>query len=366
MALFAKFWDRVAPLSKAVRADARSRQMDDYIAGKLGGGDPGFSLAIVEAGAIVHAAGYGLADVRRNVAIEPDTILHLASSGKQITGIGILMLAEEGKLSPDDPIGRHLPPLSGFGPKVTLRQLLRHTSGIRDLYDESGVEEVMARSERPANADIIRTYVELGCPMARRGIKPGDEFVYSNSGYDLLGSVIERVSGQAYHDFFQARVFDPLGMKDTFSVPDRRINDRRRACGYELDGDGNLIEAEENSFDNIVGSGSFYTTALDLCHYDKALASNALVSPASMREALTSGRTNDGELTNYGFGWYVGEYEGMRFADHQGEWIGNYSYICRYLDRPLSIFLLSNHPNVDLVDIANVATEVYTADTPVS
>ena len=227
------------------------------------------------------------------------------------------------------------------------------------MIDTGVEEEVLARCERPANADVIRAYVDLGCPMARPGIKPGDEFAYSNSGYDLLGAVIERVSGQSYRDFFQTRVFDPLGMTDTFSAPDRRANDSRRACGYELDGDENIVEAQDNAFDNLVGSGSFYTTVLDLYLYDKALATNALVSAASMQEALTSGRTNNGELTNYGFGWYVGEYEGMRFADHKGEWIGNYSYICRYLDTPLSIFLLSNHPAADLVDVANVATEVY-------
>src|SRR5881275_1380826 len=161
MALFAKFWDRIAPISKDtgspndVRADAaRSAQMDDYIAGKLRPGGPGFSLAIVKSGALVHAAGYGLADVRRGVAAAPDTIFHLASSGKQLTGLGILMLQEAGKLKVDDPVSQHLPWLSGFSPKVTLRQLLQHTSGIRDFYDETGVEEVMARCERPANADI--------------------------------------------------------------------------------------------------------------------------------------------------------------------------------------------------------------------
>ena len=253
----------------------------------------------------MHAAGYGLADMRSNVAIAPDTIFHLASSGKQITGLGILMLAEAGKLDLNDPVSRHLPELAGFDPKVTIRRLLHHTSGIRDFYDEEGVEEVMARCERPANADIIRTYVDLGCPMARPGIKPGDEFSYSNSGYDLLGTVIERASGQSYHDFFQDRVFDRLGMKDTFTAPDRRVNDRRRASGYELDDDGNFIDAGENAYDDLVGSGSFFTTVLDLCLYDQALATNALVSAASMREALTSGRTNDGKLTDYGFGWYL-------------------------------------------------------------
>lgn len=360
MALFGKFWDRVAPASKAIRVDAgRSAQIDDYIAGQVRPGGPGLALAIVKSGAIVHAAGYGLADLRAHVAIAPDTIFHLASSGKQFTGLGILMLAEAGKLDLDDPVSRHLPGLSGFGPQVTIRRLLHHTSGIRDFYDENSIEEVLARCGRPANADIIRAYVDLGCPMARPGIKAGDEFCYSNSGYDLLGTVIERASGQSYHDFFQRRVFDRLGMKDTFTAPDRRLNDRRLASGYVLDDDGNVIDRGGSDYDDLVGSGSFYTTVLDLCVYDRALATDPLVSAASVREALTSGRTNDGTLTKYGFGWYVGTYEGMRFADHKGEWIGYYSYICRYLDRPLSIFVLSNHPGIDLAEVANVATAVY-------
>ena len=185
----------------------------------MGTGGPGLSIAIVKSGTTVHEAGYGLADIRRRMAIEPDTIFHMASCGKQITGIGILMLAEAGKLGLDDPISRYLPSLAGFDPKVTIRQLLHHTSGIRDLYDESGMEEVLSRCERPTNADIIRTYVDLGCPMAKRGIQPGDEFVYSNSGYDLLGTVIERVSGQRYHDFFETPRVRAAGNERYFHLP---------------------------------------------------------------------------------------------------------------------------------------------------
>jgi CubicO group peptidase (beta-lactamase class C family) len=361
MALFGKFWDRIAPPRKAIRIDAaRSAQIDDCVRRQVGNGGPGLSIAIVKSGTTVHEAGYGLADIRRRTPIEPNTIFHLASCGKQITALGILMLAEAGKLGLDDPLGRYLPPLAGFGPRVTIRQLLHHTSGIRDLYDESGMEEVLSRCERPTNADIIRTYADLGCPMAKPGIQPGDEFVYSNSGYDLLGSLIERVSGQRYYDFFARRAFNPLGMKDTFAPSDRRSNDRRVATGYAPgDGDGDFVEYGGSDYDDLVGSGWFYTTVSDLCLYDKALAMNALVSAASMQAAVTSGRTNDGALTDYGFGWYVGVYDGMRFADHDGDWIGFQSYICRYLDRPLSIFILSNHPGLDIVEVANVATATY-------
>jgi CubicO group peptidase (beta-lactamase class C family) len=210
-------WNRFLP--KAMRAETTpSARIHGYVAGKMQPDGPGLAMAVVKAGSVVHAAGYGLAETG-GPPITAETIFHLASCGKQFTGLGIAMLAEEGKLDLDDPLAKHLPLLAAFGPQVTLRRLLHHTSGIRDLHDEDGIE---------TNADIIRIYVDLGCPMAEDGGRPGDAFYYSNSGYDLLGAVIERVSGQSYHDFFQVRVFDPLDMKDTFSVPGRRSSMRDR------------------------------------------------------------------------------------------------------------------------------------------
>jgi CubicO group peptidase (beta-lactamase class C family) len=357
MALFRR---RLRPGPTDMRIDAeRSAQIDDYIAELIEPNGPGLALAVAESGETVHAAGYGLADIRSGRPIVPETIFHLASCGKQFTGLGILMLAEQRKLALDDPIGKHLPALVGFGPGVTLRRLLNHTSGIRDFYDEAGMDEVLARNERPSNADVIQLCADLGCPMAADGVGPGDTFSYSNSGYDLLGAAIEHVSGQSYHDFFQKRVFDPLGMKDTFSVPDPRVGDPRCATGYVLDDRGELVEQGGSEFDDLVGSGSFYTTVRDLCRYDRALNDNSLIGQTALREAFTSGRTNDGEFTDCGFGWYLGDYNGMPFADHSGSWIGFYSYIARYLERPLSIFLLANHPDLDSAAIADEVTEAY-------
>ncbi len=259
------FFRRTASTAKAIRADAeRSGEIDDYADSEIEADGPGFALAVVAEGTVVHAAGYGLADLRSGLPIAADTIFHLASCGKQFTGLGVLMLAEEGKLLLDDPVGKHLPAIAGFGPRVSFRQLLHHTSGIRDLYDEDGVKAVLARCERPANADVIRTYAELGCPMAQKGTEPGDTFSYSNSGYELLGTIIEQLSGESYHDFFARRVFDRLQMQDTFSVPDRRIDDPRCATGYTLDDWDDLLEAGSNEFDNLVGSG-FFTRRRPIC-----------------------------------------------------------------------------------------------------
>jgi CubicO group peptidase (beta-lactamase class C family) len=352
------FWNRPPSASPGIRADAnRSAQIDRYLAGQVRPDGPGLALAVVSAGSVAHAAGYGSADLRGRSPNTQDTIFHLASCGKQFTGLGIMMLAEERRLDVDDPVSRHLPALARYGP-MTIRHLLYHTSGIRDLYDEEGIDEVLRRCDRPTNDDVIRIYAKLGCPMAEHGIRPGDRFEYSNSGYDLLGAVIAHVSGQSYHDFFQQRVFGRLGMKDTFSVPDRRVTDRRCATGYALDG-SRFVEEGATEFENLVGSGSFYTTVTDLCVYDEAWRTNMLVSEASMRDATTSGQTNNGARSNYGFGWYLGTYQGLRFAEHEGSWIGFYSYIGRSLDRSLSIFALSNHPGLNLIDLANEVIATY-------
>ena len=337
----------------------RRKQLNDYIASQTGADGPGIALAVLAGRTVVYSATFGLADVRNRRPIKNGTIFHLASCGKQFTGLGILMLAEEGKLDLDDPVGKHLPLMAGFGLGVTIRRLLHHTSGICDLYNEDGVEHILARSARPANADLVRTYAHLGCPMAGQEIEPGDIFSYSNSGYELLGAVIEEASGQFYHDFFAARVFDRLKMKNTFSVPDRRIHGPHCATGYTLDERGDLLEAGASGLDGLVGSGSFYTNLSDLCLYDQALRANVLISEGSKEKAFTSGQTNDGNPTSYGYGWHLGAKDGLSFADHEGAWNGFQSYICHCIDRPLSLFVLSNHPEVNLFDVADAAMGAY-------
>jgi CubicO group peptidase (beta-lactamase class C family) len=329
--------------------------IDDYISSQIAANGPGLALAIIAGGSIIHASAYGLANAVKGQPIQEDTIFHFGSCGKQFTGLGILMLAEEGKLDLDDPIGEHIPLIAGFGPRVTVRRLLHHSSGIRDLYDEHGVKQLLARPAPPTNADLIRTYADLGCPMAATEIEPGERFSYSNSGYELLGSVIEEVSGQSYHDFFERRVFDPLKMRDTFSIPDPRTSSVRAATGYIRDNSGHLIEAGATGLDNLVGSGSFYTSLPDLCRYDQALRTNCLVSAANLEEAFTSGRMNDGSPANYGFGWFLTVQNDISLAYHEGGWNGCRSFMCYCLDRPLSIYMLSNHPEVDLFAIARTA-----------
>jgi CubicO group peptidase (beta-lactamase class C family) len=351
------FWNRSRPSPPpppGIRTEPeRSRQVDDYLAERIAADGPGLALGIARDSSLVHAVGYGLADLQGRRPIAPDTIFHLASCGKQFTALGIVMLVEVGKLHPDDPLARHIPELAGFG--CTLRQLLHHTSGIHDLYDEAGIDKMLARSARPTNADMVKLYAELGCPMAARA---GSTFAYSNSGYDLLGTVIERASGQSYHDFFRSYVFEPLGMRDTFSAPETRASDPRRATGYDVGESEQLVANAGSEFDELVGSGSFFTTVPDLARYEQALRQYRLVSEAGTLAMFNGVPTGEGDV-RYGLGWFIGNYNGMALADHEGAWNGFRSYVCCYLDVRFSLFVLTNLPDIDLLELANVATDAF-------
>jgi CubicO group peptidase (beta-lactamase class C family) len=330
----------------------RSAAIDRIVAQDIGSATPGLALAVIGEGEVVHLAGYGLAHLAARTPVTPTTQFHIASCGKQFTGLGIMMLREENRLRLDDPIGRHIPELAGFGGEVTLRRLLHHLSGVHDFYDDADFEQnLRALSSRPTNEDLVRLYAMLGCPMSRRS----DMFSYNNAGYDLLGCVIERASGRSYRDFFRERVFAPLAMDDTFSLPAaRRLKQARAAVGYEKRG-GRFKAQSGSALDGICGSGSFYSTAADLCRYENALAANCLVSAGSMRTALMSGVRQSGTPTRYGFGWSLA----AEFVEHSGEWTGFVSHIRRYRHRRLSLHALSNNASVSPRDIVAAAARVF-------
>jgi CubicO group peptidase (beta-lactamase class C family) len=300
---------------------------------------PGLAITVIRNGQIVHLAGYGSADLETATPITPQTQFHMASCGKQFTALGIMLLKDDGKLAFDDHIGKHIPELAGYPPGVTIRRLLHHLSGIADLYGTRLERKLLALARHPANRHVVKLYASLGCPMGRTA----GRFSYSNTGYDLLGSVIERVSDQSYRDFLRARVFAPLGMADTFSLPAAaRLARRQCAIGYEKRRRG-FTAQPEHCLDGICGAGSIYSTVTDLCRYDAALAAERLVTTATMRTALRSGIRDDGTPTGYGFGWSVTP----DFIEHSGGWSGFSSHIRRYRRRRLSIYVLSNSGAVD-------------------
>lgn len=318
-----------------------STQVDAYLGSFIQPGSPGAAVIVVQSGQAVYQAGYGLANVENKIPVTLQTIFHLGSVGKQFTGLAIMLLAAEGRLNYDDPVGQHLPQLARFGDQVTLRKMLHHTSGFPDYYEGALNDQLLALAERPTNEDALTVLFKSG----ELQFTPGERFEYSNSAYDMLGSVVEHISGQPLADFLQQRVFGPLNMTSTFSQPNpKRLSDPNLAHSYIQEA-GQLQRYDSDPLDYLVGSGSVYSTVEDLALYDQALYTEKIIKQSTLAEAFQPATLNDGTLSNYGFGWDIG----ADYVGHSGAWLGFISYYVRFPEQQLGVIVLINR-DYDLPD----------------
>ncbi len=351
---------------------ARADRVDDFIKSEMRLRHiPGLSLAVVRNGRVIKARGYGLANSESKAPATPDTVYQIASMTKQFTAAGIMLLVENGTVSLDEVIDKYLPDLPLTWRGVTVRHLLTHTSGIKDFADLADSET--ERSKDYTKAQIIA--LVSGAPLEFR---PGEKWNYSNTGYFLLGMIIERVSGKPYEDFLRERILQPLGMADT------RLNDLneivpRRAAGYVLR-NGHLYNAQPVSPTHTYAAGGLLSTAADLAKWDAALYTEKVLRKSSLEQMLTPATLNDSQparnsLFNnyYGFGWFLGELGRHKYADHGGVIPSGFtSDVIRFLDDRLTIIVLTNRVAADFLapdaprpwDIAKGVTGFYIPGLP--
>jgi CubicO group peptidase (beta-lactamase class C family) len=337
---------------------AKSRQVDELFASYITSRSPGAAVIVILDGKILHEAGYGLASLAAGTRITPSQIFHLASVGKQFTALAVLKLFEQGKLDLDDPIGKFLPELAHFGSGMTIRRLMNHTSGIPEAYSGKLYDALMERSGRPTNADLLAVLAAADGTL----FEPGFQFEYSNTGYDVLGSLIERVSGQSYPDFLDEYIFLPLGMNNSFSLPSpRQKTDPLLAHSY-VKYQGVIQPWDTYQLDDIVGSGTVYSTVEDMFLYDQALYTDALVSQSTLAQAFQPAVLYDGTKYPYGFGWEIKDESGERSFWHSGKWLGDQSYYERLPNRRLSIVVLMNwNYGPDVADVESSIRDIYLA-----
>lgn len=313
--------------------DPAAREVDDFFNSFITDETPGAIVIVMRDGAVIYESAYGLANLEENILLTTDHQMHIASMGKQMTGLAIMMLAEEGLLAYDDPVSLYVPELEHFGPDFTVRTLLNHTSGLAD-YDDGITDGLFERSDEPTNADLVAVLSEMDGPANR----PAEEFLYSNPGYDLLAVVIERVSGTSFPEFMQTRIFDPLGMDHSFSVPNQTRRDGPMvAISYVLENDA-PVAYPFDALDNLVGSGSIYTTAGDMARYDEALYGDELVSQATLQDAFQPAQLKNGSSEPYGFGWELEE----GYVAHSGAWLGFQSDYVRFPEKYFSVIVMLN------------------------
>lgn len=347
-----RVWAGASPLLAApgaTTAAEKAKQVDRLFTAFIAKDEPGAAVIVIQQGKILYQVAYGLADVAAGTALTPQHIFHIGSVGKQFTAIAIMQLFQAGKLAYDDSIHTYLPALPAWAEAITIRHLLHHTSGLPD-YTDAIMDKMFQRTETPTNDDLIAVL----STMRKQGT-PGEQFEYSNIGYDLLGSIIALVSGQSFARYLDAHIFQPLGMTQTFSLPNaRRQQAKLVAHSYEA-ADGEPYDADP--LDGLLGSGSVYSTVGDMQRYDQALYTNNLVKQAILAEAFQSGVLNDGSKTGYGFAFELERWQKRAYVAHSGAWLAFQSDYLRFAKEQLSVFVLLNR-NYAIPDEPRLALQV--------
>lgn len=321
-----------AEVPNAANADL-SRYADQLFSRAFPPGEPGAAVLIAKDGQVLLRKGYGLANLELGVPMPPDAVFELASVTKQFTAAAILLLQERGKLSVEDDIGKYLPDFPTRGHRITLDQLLTHRSGVTELTalpawwprhrEDMTVEQIL---------DLFKDK-----PL---DFNPGEKVSYSNSGFILLGAVVEKASGKSYEDFVEGEIFAPLGMKrsrfghETEVVPGR-------AAGYDRTPDGYRV-AEYLSLTQAYAAGGLLSTVDDLALWADALASGKLLKPASLARMTTPVTLASGETTKAAYGLQASEEDGARILEHGGGLPGFNSQFLTLPAQHLTVIVLSN------------------------
>ena len=328
--------------------NSAARQVDELFAPLTIATQPGAAVMIIRDGKVLHEGHYGFANLDEATPITSQTNFRLASVSKQFAAMAIMILEEDGRISYDDPISLYVPDLAAY-PDVTIRHLLQHTGGLPDYYD------LIDTSERiPTNADAARVVGEMASPE----FAPGERYQYSNSGYDMLGPIVEAAAGMPFVDFVRERLFLPVNMGSSL-VHDHTFPEiPNRAIGYDLVDDG----FEPNDFDplnGIVGSGGIYSNLDEMYRWDQALYGELLVSQATLATAFTAGLNNKGESIEYGFGWRIDETRGHKRVFHSGSWVGFRTHVARIPELRFSIVILSNRSEFSPAEFIEPITDIY-------
>lgn len=274
---------------------------------------------------VLYRNALGLASQEQSKELTPETAFYLASVSKQFTTTGIMILKERGQLSYDDRLSKFFPDFASFGKDVTVRQMMTHTSGIPDHYGLGAYKPGLT------NADVF----DLLNQQEKLDFSSGEKYSYSNGGYVLLAMIIEQVSGQPLHVFMKENIFDPLQMSSTLVYDESKPDVNPRALGHWPSGDLNDYEILTT------GAGGMYSNVDDLHKWHLGLLNNQIISQASLQEAYTPTPLNDGEKSNYGYGWGVDPEKNT--VQHSGGLNGFRTFIKRFLDTGEVYIMLTNY-----------------------
>jgi CubicO group peptidase (beta-lactamase class C family) len=315
-------------------------------------GTPGCAVGVSQGGQVVHTRGYGMANLEHGIRIWPSTVFESGSVAKQFTAAAIALLAQDGKLSIDDPVRKYVPELPDFGTPILIRHFLNHTSGIRSQWP------MLTLAGRPPGSAVhtVPEILELVSHYKELNFTPGDEYLYNNTAFTLLGVIVERVSGKTLNQFTQERLFGPLGMTRTQWREDFTAIVQNRASAYRLMPDGAF--RANMPFTNVIGNGGLLTTVGDLLVWNDNLDRPRIGGQDLVDWLQTRGKLNDGFEHEYAQGLVVTQYRGTREVSHGGSTAGYQTFLARFPDHGLSVAVLCNttgtNPSRDAHEIADI------------
>jgi D-alanyl-D-alanine carboxypeptidase len=333
-----------------------SKKIDDAATKMLReSGVPSASIAVVKDGKLAYTKAYGLADIASHRSATTSMIYSIGSISKQFTAASILLLAEEGKLSLDDPVGRWLPDLTRAS-EVTIRQVLSMTAGYQDYWPQ---DYVMPSMMKPASSEEILK----GWAQKALDFEPGTKWQYSNTNYVAAGVIVEQLSGMSLLDFLHRRVFDPLGMKTVFDC-DSSALPAGAPTRYHRYGLGRARPAPKEGDGWLFASGELAMTASDLAKWDIGMIDQTMLKPQSYREMERAELLKDGASTQYGLGVGVSLVNGRRVLAHGGEVSGFTAQNAVYPDDRAAVIVLTNmDANRAAINLANKIGEIMFAPT---
>lgn len=344
----------VGSASCARQADVR-RQVDAVFADWDSTTTPGAALGVIREGELVYARGYGMADLEHRVPVTSESVFRIGSTSKQFTAFAVALMADEGLISLDDDIGDYFPEFPDYPEPITVRQLIHHTSGIRDY-----LMTMMLAGKRDADWYTDEEVLEMLARQQQLNFPPGSEHLYSNSGYFLLSQLVRRVTGQTLREYADERIFAPLGMTDTHFhdrfdevVPDR-------AVGYAPADDGGYRISTTTL--EMVGDGGVFTTVEDLARWDRNFYTHEVGGETIQEMIHTTGTLDDGTELEYAFGLVVSDYRGLTMVSHGGAFVGYRAEMIRFPDQEFTVIVLANRADANPTRRALEVADIYLAD----
>ncbi|HSK81750.1 MAG TPA: serine hydrolase domain-containing protein [Thermoanaerobaculia bacterium] len=315
-------------------------KVDEIFAEWRSAESPGCTVAVAEKGRTLLSRAYGMADLEHDVPITTSTVFEAGSVSKQLTAAAVLLLVQQGKLSLSDDVRKYVPELPDYGKTITIEHLIHHTSGLRDWGAIAWVHGWPRGTRIYTHAHML----DIASRQKELNYEPGAEFGYTNTGYNLLVVIVDRVSGQSFAEFSRKNIFEPLGMKRTEWRDDFTRVVKGRAVAYVKRDDG---FHSEMPFENIYGNGGLMTTSEDLLLWNENFIHGKVGGTALIEAMERRGRLNDGREIEYAGGLFMLTYEGLQEISHNGATGGYRAYLGRFPEQGFSVAALCNLGDTD-------------------